>query len=177
MSMYDSMAGRLKSLVRAGVLLAAMVVATLAAAGCGSSLEEDPEDLALGVAVAAYGRDSGVLGAHAAPSLSQTLGSDQSSVQQAALTQLEEENLPEGRLETEGVQQVPVPLLPASLGYYDVPATDPDGREVSVTVVVSGTEEDDDYEYCAVAVRPAGADILEDDSVDFVLGGEDTCGF
>lgn len=144
-------------------------------AGCAARLGEDPEDLALGVAVAAYARDAGVLAGHAAPSLSQTIGPDAADVQQAALSRLDEENLPEGRLRTEGVQQVPAPLLPPSIGFYDVFATDPEGRDVNVTVVISGTEDDDEYEYCAVTVRPAGTNVYDDDAV-FVLGGDDTCG-
>lgn len=47
---------------------------------------------------------------------------------------------------------------------------------VIITVAVVGTEEDDDYEYCAVAVRSPDANVWDDDLFEFVLGGEDTCG-
>ncbi len=50
-------------------------------------------------------------------------------------------------------------MAPEGLTFYDVPATDPEG-----------------YTSCAVAVRPPRADIYTA-ACNFVVGGEDTCGF
>ena len=153
------------------------IVASILLVGCSERMEEDPEDLAVGVAQATYDRTFGTLELHAAPSLeAELLASPEEGFDSAAYSRLDDENLPEGNLQTEGVQLLPVPLVPAGLSFYDVPATDPEGRDVTVTVAVVGTEEDDDYEYCAVAVRPQGADPFNDDLFEFVLGGEDSCG-
>lgn len=46
-----------------------------------------------------------------------------------ATERLTNENLPEGSLETEGAQPLPVPFVPPAVMCYDVPATDPNGRE------------------------------------------------
>ena len=56
-----------------------------------------------------------------------------------------------------------------------MPATDPDGRGVTATVILNGSE-DEGYTYCPVAVKSPGANIY-DDAFDFVVGSEDTCGF
>lgn len=146
-------------------------------AGCGENLAADPEDLAVGIAEAAYERDTEILARYPAPTLRDAmLMEPEDGFEDATLTRLTNENLPEGDLQTEGVQQLPVPLVPDVVSFYDVTATDPEDRDVTVTVAVVGTEDDDDYEYCAVAVRPQGADPYNDDLFEFVLGGEDTCG-
>lgn len=146
-------------------------------AGCGENLAADPEDLAVGIAEAAYERDTEILARYPAPTLRDAmLMEPEDGFEDATLTRLTNENLPEGDLQTEGVQQLPVPLVPDVVSFYDVTATDPEDRDVTVTVAVVGTEDDDDYEYCAVAVRPQGADPYNDDLFEFVLVGEDTCG-
>ena len=144
--------------------------------GCSENLGSDPEDLAVGVVTATYERDTSVLSEYPAPSLEQGAAAGQ-TFEDAALSQLADEGLPEGSIQTEGVQELPVPLMPTSVAFYDVPTTDPEGDDVTATVAITGTENDDDYEYCAVAVRPEGADPYNDDLFDFILGGEDTCGF
>lgn len=100
---------------------------------------------------------------------------DERSFQDAALTQLSDERVPQGSLQADGVQQLAVPFVPAGVSFYDVPSTGPSGENITVTVAIAGTEEDDDYEYCAVAVRPAGADPYDDDLFKFVLGSQDSC--
>jgi len=57
-----------------------------------------------------------------------------------------------------------------------VPATDPDGRGATLTVVLNGSD-DGGYTYCAVAIRPSGANIYDDSAFNFVVGGEARCGF
>ena len=57
-----------------------------------------------------------------------------------------------------------------------MPATDPDGRGATVTVVLNGSD-DGGYTYCAVAIRPSGANIYDDSAFNFVVGGEARCGF
>ncbi|MGF1473309.1 MAG: hypothetical protein ACFB50_16435 [Rubrobacteraceae bacterium] len=145
--------------------------------GCNQNLADDPEDLSVGIAEAAYERDTETLVRHPAPTLRDAmLMEPEDGFEDATLTRLTNENLPEGNLQTSGVQQLSVPLVPDVVSFYDVTATDPEDRAVTVTVAVVGTEDDDDYEYCAVAVRPQGADPYNDDLFEFVLGGEDTCG-
>lgn len=157
--------------------LAFVLACSFGVAGCSENLAADPEDLAVGIAEAAYGRDTEVLARYPAPTLRDAmLMEPEDGFEDASLTRLTNENLPEGDLQTEGVQQLPVPLVPDVVSFYDVTASDPEDREVTVTVAVVGTEDDDDYEYCAVAVRPQGADPYNDDLFEFVLGGEDTCG-
>ena len=66
-------------------------------------------------------------------------------------------------------------MAPEGLTFYDVPATDPEGRGVTVAFVLNGGD-DEGYTSCAVAVRPPRADIYAA-ACNFVVGGEDTCGF
>lgn len=159
------------------IVCAAAIAAGFLLSGCGQNLAADPEDLSVGIAEATYERDAAILSRYSAPSLKQEMGADdEGSFQDAALTQLSDEGVPQGSLQADGVQQLAVPLVPAGVSFYDVTSTGPSGEDITVTVAIAGTEEDDDYQYCAVAVRPAGADPYDDDLFEFVLGGEDTCG-
>lgn len=161
----------------APIMVGLCVAASILLVGCSERMEDDPEDLAVGIAQATYDRTFGTLELHAAPSLEdELLAAPEEGFESAAYWRLDDENLPDGELQTEGVQPLPVPLVPAGLSFYDVPATEPGGRSVTVTVAVVGTAEDDDYEYCAVGVRPRGADPYDDDLFEFVLGSEDSCG-
>jgi hypothetical protein len=104
------------------------------------------------------------------------LGGDEGSLGEAASDQLANEGLPEDGLESSGAQEAPVFLAPEGLTFYDVPATDPDGRGATVTVVLNGSD-DEGYAYCAVAIRPPGANIYDDAVFNFVVGGEARSGF
>jgi hypothetical protein len=65
-------------------------------------------------------------------------------------------------------------VAPDGLTFYDVPATDPEGRGYAAAFGVGGGDEG--YTSCAVAVRLPRADIYAA-ACNFVVGGEDTCGF
>lgn len=145
--------------------------------GCGQNLAADPEDLSVGIAKATYERDAAVLSRYPAPSLEQAMGADdERSLQDAAWTQLSDESVPQGSLQADGVQQLAVPFVPAGVSFYDVPSTGPSEENITATVALAGTENDDYYQYCAVAVRPAGADPYDDVLFEFVLGSQDSCG-
>ena len=115
------------------------VAASVFLVGCSERMEDDPEDLAVGIAQATYDRTFGTLELHAAPSLEdELLASPEEGFDSAVYWRLDDENLPEGNLQTEGVQPLPVPFVPAGLSFYDVPATEPGGRDVTVTVARRG---------------------------------------
>ena len=59
--------------------------------------------------------------------------------------------------------------------FYDVPATDPEGCGYATAFVRNGGD-DEGYTLCAVAVRPPRPNIY-DAACNFVVGGEDACGF
>jgi hypothetical protein len=104
------------------------------------------------------------------------LGGDEESLGETASDPLENEGLPEDGLESSSAQEAPVFLAPEDLTFYDVPATDLDGRGATVTVVLNGSD-DEGYAYCAVAIRPPGANIYDDAVFNFVVGGEARSGF
>jgi len=58
---------------------------------------------------------------------------------------------------------------------YDAPATGPDGRRVTVTVILNGSD-DEGYTYRAVAVTAPTSNIYDNAAFNFVAG-EDACGF
>ncbi len=121
----------------AGALL---VTSVILAGGCGADLGSDPEALSVAAAEATYERDTGLLYDHASPALRAYLGDDEATFGEAAEEGLEAEGLPEGGIDASGAQQASVLFAPEGLSFYDVPATDPEGTDVTVTVGLSGDE-------------------------------------
>ena len=137
----------------------AVLAATVALlAGCGG-VADDPERLSEAVARATYDRDTEVLYDHASPTLraghqtAEDRGAGQFGESVEYVLRLE--GLPEGEIETEGAQRAPVFLDTEGLSFYDVPAIDPDGEQVTVNVALI-EDENGSYNYCAVSSREHG---------------------
>lgn len=155
--------------------LAATVV--LLTGGCGG-IDEDPEGLSEAVARATYERNTEILYDHASPALrayNQTADDRGEGMFAETVTGGLDRDIPEGEIEAKGAQRAPVMLETEGLAFYDVPAVDPDGRQVTINVALL-EDEDVSYAYCAVSMRDPGDSLTYSDSFEWLVGGEDTCG-
>ncbi len=147
------------------------------AAGC-AGVAQDPERLSEAVARATYERDTGLLYDHASPALrayNQTAEDRSEGMFAQTVTNGLDRDILEGEIEAEGAQRAPVMLEMEGLSFYDVPAVDPDGRQVTINVALI-EDEGGSYTYCAVSVRDPGDSLTYSDSFEWLVGGEDTCG-
>ncbi len=141
-------------------------------------MADDPERLAEAVARATYERDTGLLYDHASPALrayNQTADDRSEDMFAGTVTKDLADDIPEGELEADGAQRAPVLLETEGLTFYDVPAVDPDGRQVTVNVALI-EDEGESYTYCGVSMRDPGDSLTYSNSFEWLIGGEDTCG-
>lgn len=159
------------------VLCAAALALALLSVGCGG-VEDDPERLSEAIARATYERDTGMLYDHASPALrayNQTAEDRSEDRFGQTVRNVLEGEIPEGGIEAEGAQRAPVMFETEGLTFYDVPAVDPDGRQVTVNVALI-EDSYGSYTYCAVSSRDPGDSLTYSDSFEWLVGGEDTCG-